>query len=509
MPNKVQTGSLRPTPTAKSSLQAVMYARVSSREQEQEGFSIPAQQKLLYEYASRHQFIVVQEYIDIETAKQTGRTHFQAMVTYLKAHPSVQYLLVEKTDRLYRNFRDFVLLEELDREIHLVKEGEILSKQSKSHSKFIHGIKVLMAKNYIDNLSEEVMKGMREKCEQGGYPGKAPVGYRHNLEHHTVEVDSDKAPVIQDLYERYATGQDSLADLRHYCLSIGFTTRRSERRISLSHIERILKNRFYTGQFEWNGHLYQGNHPPIVSLDLFNRVQDAFQRHHHPKGRRGRTFAFRGLLTCGRCGCAITAERKKERYTYYRCTGFKGRCGESPLREEALQAKLGHIVKGIHIDGEMVEWIQEALTVHQAESTACEAQQMHTLETRQAKLQAWIDQSYQHFLEGKITEQYWLAKTRDWQVELAHVQKELTERQQVRKDALFTAQKILELANKAYSLYVQQSPQEQRRLLNVLLSNCTLLDGSLCPTYKKPFDLLVERVKNKEWLGDQESNLGS
>jgi len=107
-------------------------------------------------------------------------------------------------------------------------------------------------------------------------------------------------------------------------------------------------------------------------------------------------------------------------------------------------------------------------------------------------------------VEGKITEPYWLAKTRDWQVECAQVQEELTERQQVRKDARFTAQKILELANKAYSLYVQQSPQEQRRLLNVLLSNCTLLDGSLCPTYKKPFDLLVERVKNEEWLGLRE-----
>jgi DNA invertase Pin-like site-specific DNA recombinase len=79
---------------------AVVYARVSSREQEQEGFSIPAQRKLLHTYAHQHQFQIMQEFIDIETAKHTGRTNFQAMMNYLTAHPTVKSLLVEKTDRL-------------------------------------------------------------------------------------------------------------------------------------------------------------------------------------------------------------------------------------------------------------------------------------------------------------------------------------------------------------------------------------------------------------------------
>src|SRR4030088_1616769 len=89
--------------------QAVIYARVSSKEQEKEGFSIPAQLKLLKEYAAANGFAVAQEYIDVETAKQTGRTAFGEMVAYLKAHPSVRVMLVEKTDRLYRNLKDWVL----------------------------------------------------------------------------------------------------------------------------------------------------------------------------------------------------------------------------------------------------------------------------------------------------------------------------------------------------------------------------------------------------------------
>jgi DNA invertase Pin-like site-specific DNA recombinase len=99
--------------------QAVIYARVSSKEQEKEGFSIPAQLKLLKEYAAANGFAVIQEYIDIETAKQTGRAAFGEMVAYLKAHASVRVMLVEKTDRLYRNLKDWVTVDELDVEMHI------------------------------------------------------------------------------------------------------------------------------------------------------------------------------------------------------------------------------------------------------------------------------------------------------------------------------------------------------------------------------------------------------
>ena len=81
------------------------------------------------------------------------------MVKFLKWSSSVRVLLVEKTDRLYRNLKDYVTMDELDLEIHFVKESVVLSKDSRSSEKFMHGIKVLMAKNYIDNLSEETKKG--------------------------------------------------------------------------------------------------------------------------------------------------------------------------------------------------------------------------------------------------------------------------------------------------------------------------------------------------------------
>jgi site-specific DNA recombinase len=104
----------KPAPADTARKQAVIYARVSSKEQEKEGFSIPAQLKLLKDYALAHGFALAQEYVDVETAKQTGRAAFGEMVAYLKAHPAVRVMLVEKTDRLYRNLKDWVTVDELE-----------------------------------------------------------------------------------------------------------------------------------------------------------------------------------------------------------------------------------------------------------------------------------------------------------------------------------------------------------------------------------------------------------
>lgn len=115
-------------------------------------------------------------------------------------------MLVEKTDRLYRNFKDYVILEDLDVEIHLPKEGQVIGKNAKSQAKLAHGIHLVIARNYIENLREEVMTGMRQKAEQGIFPSRPPLGYWNNRVERTIEVNPDKAPVVKRLFELYAAG---------------------------------------------------------------------------------------------------------------------------------------------------------------------------------------------------------------------------------------------------------------------------------------------------------------
>ena len=135
---------------------------------------------MLEGYARENGLRLEAQYVDVETAKREGRPGFAEMVALLRKNPKCRALIVEKTDRLYRNFKDYVILDEIEGlEIHFVKEGTVIFRDSRSSEKFIHGIKVLMAKNYIDNLSEETRKGMTEKATQGIWPSFAPLGYKN------------------------------------------------------------------------------------------------------------------------------------------------------------------------------------------------------------------------------------------------------------------------------------------------------------------------------------------
>jgi site-specific DNA recombinase len=277
------------TPRTDDATKALAYARVSSKEQDKEGFSIPAQQKQLHGYAQTNRLTIVQEYIDVETAKHTGRTNFDEMVRYLRTHRNIRMVLVEKTDRLYRNLKDWVTLDELDIEIHLVKEGVVLSRDSKSSEKFVHDIKVLMAKNYIDNLSEEARKGQLEKAEQGIWPSKAPLGYRNVTGpdgKKIIEPDAEFAGTVTHLFGWYATGTLSLKEAAAKAKAAGLVHPRTGGPMPTSNIHAILRNRLYTGDFDWNGRRYVGRHQPLVSRELWERVQGVLKA-----GMRARSAA--------------------------------------------------------------------------------------------------------------------------------------------------------------------------------------------------------------------------
>ena len=319
-------------------MKAVIYARVSSKDQEREGYSIPAQLKLLREYAESHDFQIAKEFIDIETAKTSGRKQFGEMVRFLEQKSNDRVVIVEKTDRLYRNFRDCVTLEDLEVEIHLPKEGQIIGKNARSQEKLIHGIQVVIARNYVENLREEVRKGMREKAEQGVYPSRPPLGYRNNKLERSIEVDQMKAPMARRMFGLYATGRYSLSSLGK-AIQTEFGVL-----FGKGYLESVLKNPFYAGSFRWEDKIYSGTHTPLVDRDLFEQVQAVFKSHNKPKHRK-REFAFSGMLTCAYDACSVTAEIKREKYIYYHCTGHRGKCELPYFREEELGDRLGQVLQ--------------------------------------------------------------------------------------------------------------------------------------------------------------------
>jgi len=474
---------------------AVLYARVSSKEQEREGYSIPAQKKLLRNYARTNRIEVVEEFVDVETAKAAGRENFGQMVEFLKSSQDARVILVEKTDRLYRNFKDYVLLEDFDLEIHLVKENEVISKNSHSHAKFIHGIKLLMAKNYIDNLSEETKKGLREKAEQGEWPQKAPYGYTNDKSTHLVEPNPAIAPLIVRAFKLYASGEYSLLRLKNELFVNGLKSR-TGKPLSKSQMELVLTNPFYYGEFIWNGQRYQGIHQPLITRDLYDQAQTALRRHGKPKGRR-RTFAFTGLLKCGRCGCQITAEFKKGKYTYYRCTGGRGKCDQPYIREELLDEKLAELLSAIRINQKAVDSIVKALKSSYVDELEYRGSELRRLKLQDDHLQTRLDKAYEDRLDGIIGEAYWLDVCSRWRASQDAVKGQIDRFESANRNYVDQGVQILELAQEAYSLYMQRDVSERRELLNCVLSNCVIDDLTLYPTYKKPFDLIAEGLKTQ------------
>lgn len=268
---------------------AVVYIRVSTRDQatrggEAEGFSIPAQREACNRKAKVLGADVVEEFVDAgESAKSAERPELQRMLGFVKQN-AVQLVIVHKVDRLARNRMDDVQIN-----FEIQKAGAKLVSCSENIDEtpsgmLLHGIMSSIAEFYSQNLATESRKGMRQKAMGGGTPGKAPFGYintrERTLEGHerrTVVVDPERAPWVQWMFERYATGEWTAAmiaeELQEQGVTVLPTPKAPSRPIATSHVDKLLMNRYYTGVVTFEGVEYPGKHEALVSEELFERCQ--------------------------------------------------------------------------------------------------------------------------------------------------------------------------------------------------------------------------------------------
>jgi site-specific DNA recombinase len=488
----------------------VLYVRVSSKEQESEGFSIPAQVRLLREYALAKGFVIAREFEDVETAKVSGRTHFNEMLAYLKTHHgSCRTILAEKTDRLYRNLKDWVTLDDLDVEIHFVKENAIVSRSSQSSEKLMHGLKVLMAKNVIDNLSEETRKGMLEKARSGIYPSFAPIGYCNVDGPHgkrIIKPDPVAAELITELFARFSTGRYSLDGLVAELRGEGVTLRGQKLYKSAAH--QILRKRLYMGDFDWDGATYHGTHEPLVTRESWQRVQELLDVRAENKTRKVKhDFAFTGLVHCGHCGCLMVGELKKGKYVYYHCTGNRGKCTEPYTRQEVLTSEFANILQGLVIPPPVLEWLGDAVLTSDQTEQAARAHTITKLQARYGQIRARIETMYLDKLDGRITQEFFDKQSAMWRREQDALLLKIQDIQKATLAPIDEAVDMLRLTSRASELFVQQTALEQRRLLQVVVEKAAWQDGILRTTLFEPFEIL--RHSNHESIRKEREIAGS
>jgi len=325
-----------------------LYIRKSTDEDDRQVLSLEAQEVELNEFATREHLHIVDTFRESQTAKEPGRPVFNEMLARVELGHA-NGILAWHPDRLARNSVDGGKI------IYLVDSQQVKALKFPTfwfeptpQGKFMLNIAFGQSKYFVDNLSENTKRGLRQKLRRGEWPGWAPVGYLNDKLKHIVVPDPDRAPLIRKLFERYATGNYSLKDIQNITKSVGLFSR-SGKVLSVSLLQSILSNPFYYGVFKYNGELYEAKHEPIITKKLYDSVSKVMATKSKPKKQNKIVdYPYRGIFLCAECGCAITSETQKGHH-YYRCTKKRGACSQKYLREEALTEQINDVIKEVSL----------------------------------------------------------------------------------------------------------------------------------------------------------------
>ena len=340
-----------------------LYARKSTDVEDKQVLSIEAQIIELRTFAKQENLSIAQVFIEKQSAKIPGRPVFNEMLKRIE-NGEAAGILAWHPDRLARNSVDGGKI------IYFIDCGRIESLkfpqfwfEPTPQGKFMLNIAFGQSKYYVDSLSENTKRGLRQKVRRGEYPSVAPIGYINDIRSKTIVVDKKKSKIIKAAFEFYAEGNARLEDISNFLAQKEILSRNGKR-IHKDRITFILKNPFYYGHFRYGGELHEGKHEPIIAKKLFDRVQEVLKERGKPrKQSKNKPKAFCGLLSCSECDMMITAEVQKG-HTYYRCTKKSKtiNCTQPYIREEELNKQLSALIQKVSLPQ---DWATELLKMAQ------------------------------------------------------------------------------------------------------------------------------------------------
>ena len=496
---------------------AVVYCRVSSKEQEETGYSLPAQEKLLVEYSERENknFQVIKVFSVAESASGSKqRKVFSEMMEYMRKN-KIPVLLCEKVDRLTRNLKEAVMVndwlaEDDSRSIHFVKQNLVIDKNAKSDEKFRWDIEIVLAKKYISNLSEEVKKGQVEKLAQGWLPTKPPLGYKTIGEkgRKIHVIDDTKALYVRRMFEIYATGNYSTKALVDVMHKEGLRNR-AGKKVGKSRIHDLLSNPFYSGKMQWKDEVYPGKQEPLIQKELFEAVQVKLKRKIGTPMYRTHLPVFKAMLRCGECEGTVTWELQKGHW-YAHCSHYRQCKQKKYVRQEAVEEQLFPYFDKVAPKTEsVVRWLEKALKESHVDEIKYNSSKREELNRIVATADRRIEEAYKDKLDGNmpadVCKKAIDGSTQEKEDALDSL-KTLAETRTAYYEAGYA---IHELAMKAKDIY--SSPKatndDKRLLLSYVFLNNTLQDSKITPNYTLAFDFLLNWMPRVNPIFAQTKNL--
>ena len=477
--------------------QYVIYCRKSTESEEKQVLSIESQIKELNEFSKKMNLSVSSVLTESRSAKLPGRPVFNEM---MKKVYKGQYagIVCWKLDRLARNPIDgSSLVWALDQG----KIKEILtphgSFKNNSNDKFMMQIEFGMAKKYVDDLSDNVKRGLRAKLEKGWLPSLPPLGYLNEPKERTIVKDPERFHLIQQAWNLLLQGNSPSKILKILNDHWGFRTRSRNKMggkpLSLSGLYKIFGNPFYYGLIKRKEGTYAGKHEPMITEEEYWKAQEILGRPGRPRPKKHQ-FAFTGLIRCGECGSMITAEEKVNRYgshyIYYHCTKKKNgsSCRQKYLNLTDLENQIINILRRIHVPRKLLDIALNYLEEEAKEERKKSEEIRRSQEKAIAACQKKLNNLNQMRLNELIDDEEYIKEKKALLEEKATL--EMNQNNLKIKSSIDLTKETFVFAAEALSRFQKGSLEEKRSILQNLGSNFFLKDKILTFQAEKPYQLI-------------------
>lgn len=419
------------------------YVRVSTGKQDE--LSPDSQAKLLKDYAKSHGYVVSKIFyeVGISGRKADKRPEFQKMIGLAKSsdHPA-DAILVWKYSRFARNQEESIVYKSLLKKKHNV---DVISVSEPlvdgPFGSLIERIIEWMDEYYSVRLSGEVTRGMKEKAERGGYQARPPLGYKIVTHKEPPVIVPEEAEIVKLIFEKYANENLGIFEIARLLNMHNFKTshgKEFERRS----IEYILQNPTYCGMIRWNRTINESNeirpesewivtdgeHPAIISKELFDKAQERYKREYRPRGARPvSTYKhwLSGVVKCPACGRTMTANtiRNNTRvYSHFRCYGYtKGKCmANNSISSIKLEPAVLESIKTVLDNGK--------ITYSKIEAKTDDTVDLKTiLEDQIKKIDVKLQRIKEAYMNGIDTMEEYKENKQAVQEEKQHLEKQLSE----------------------------------------------------------------------------------
>ncbi|EKD23725.1 MAG: resolvase protein, partial [uncultured bacterium] len=410
-------------------------------------------------------------------------------------------VIVWKLDRLARNPVDEGKLKWLLQKGTIAKIATPDRVYYPNDNVLITAVEFGMANQYIRDLSTNVKRGLRTKLEKGGWPNQAPIGYKNDRLTKTIVIDTTKARYIQKAFEIYSTGGYSLKEISNIVYAEGLRTA-SGMKVRRGHFHAMFNNPFYHGMMLRQGVLYKGNHEPLITKNLFDRVSDVLSGKVHSKKQK-HFFHLRGFAFCASCGCMLTATKKKG-HDYYYCTNGKGICDQHKgyLRSEALDEIVGGVFKDIQFDEELIEITyaaaKEKLEMQNGYTSSAQETQEIALKTLHEKQSRLLDS----YLAGTTPTALYESKLKELTNEQAVIENQLQNNSDPDRDkiTLELVKNVFLDSNRAQKEYLEATNEQKRKVVENLLWNLRIENKKASSfQLKMPYQALVQVGQKRDF----------